>query len=220
MAQLRNSESLAPSGYIIEWFPCGYSLFRVKRGLRGVPPTVISCNPDGDEEEHGYQRKDRSSGEVPMLHILRSSDYHRVLPRGFRSSSHLFNQSVCLLPGTMDIVAPRVLRVAIMYAFNIFRQLSVDESDRVSSPIQLLVMSTLSLREAQALLLSYLSLKESFVTSEKSCFRLTVKSHSILSELRKIVSANPRVHSGLVGLELLGGEEVMCKELEDEIWQI
>ena len=94
------------------------------------------------------------------------------------------------------------------------------KSELASSSVQLSFRSTLSPREAQTLLLLYLCLKESFVASEKSCFRLTVKSLSILSELRKIVSANPKVHSGLVDLELSGGEVVMCEELEYEILQI
>lgn len=210
--QLRASNMLAPSGYITEWFPCDRCLFRVERGIPGVPPVVIYCSLCQGEED-GHLGKERSRSEVPTLHVIRNSAYERVLPRGFRSNTHIFNQSVCLLPGTMDIVAPLVLRfagcVAIMYAFNVFRQLSVSKSELASSPVQLLFMSSLSLREAQTLLLSYLCLKESFVASEKSCFRLTVKSLSILSELRKIVLANPKVHSGLVDLDLSGGEVVM-----------
>lgn len=221
--QLRTSNTSAPSGYITEWFPCDRCLFRVERGIPGVPPVMIYCSLCQGEED-GHLGKERCRSEVPTLHVIRSSAYDRVLPRGFRSSTHIFNQSVCLLPGTMDIVAPLVLRfagcVAIMYAFNVFRQLSVSKSELASSPVQLSFMSALSLREAQTLLLSYLCLKESFVASEKSCFRLTVKSLSILSELRKIVSANPKVHSGLVDLELLGGEEVMSEELEDELLRV
>lgn len=221
--QLRTSNMSAPSGYITEWFPCDRCLFRVERGIPGVPPVVIHCSLCRGEED-GHLGKEGLKSEVPTLHVTRHSAYERVLPRGFRSSSHIFNQSVCLLPETMDIVAPRVLRfagcVAIMYAFNVFRQLSVSPSELASSPVQLSFMSTLSLREAQTLLLSYLCLKESFVASDKSCFRLTVKSLSILSELRKIVSANPRVHSDLVDLELSGAEEVMCEELEGEILRI
>lgn len=136
--QLRNGKVSAPSGYMTEWFPCGYSLFRVEQGLPGILPAVISCNLDGEDR---HRRENSYVGEVPMLHVLRSAEYHRILPSGFRSSSHIFNQSVCLMPGTMDIIAPRVLHfarcVAIMYAFNVFRQLSLDKAERTSRPVQL-----------------------------------------------------------------------------------
>ncbi|KAE8287283.1 hypothetical protein D5F01_LYC13321 [Larimichthys crocea] len=221
-AQLKNSESVAPNAYLTEWFPCGYSLLRVERSLPVVPPVVASYNlsPNAEEDDGRCKRRNRA-GNVPTLHVLRSSKYHKVLASGFRSSSHLFNQSVCLLPRTMDIVAPRTLRfpgcVAIMYAFDIFMRLSVEDSRRASSPLQISFVSMLSLREAQALLLSYMCLTESFVASQDSCFRFAVGSHSALVKLRKFVSANPKACSGLAGLRFSGKEEVMWEELEDEI---
>ncbi|TKS65619.1 Flap endonuclease 1 [Collichthys lucidus] len=227
VAQLKDSESAAPNAYLTEWFPCGHSLLRVERGLPGVPQVLASYNLSPDAEEDGADANGRckerknGAGDVPTLHVLRSSKYHKVLASGFRSSGHLFNQSVCLLPQTMDIVAPRTLRfpgcVAIMYAFDIFMQLSVKDSRRASSPVQISFTSMLSLREAQALLLAYMCLTESFVASEDSCFRFVVGSHSALAELRKFVSANPKACSGLAGLRLSGKEEVMWEELEDEI---
>ncbi|TKS64980.1 hypothetical protein D9C73_027772 [Collichthys lucidus] len=227
VAQLKDSESAAPNAYLTEWFPCGHSLLRVERGLPGVPQVLASYNLSPDAEEDGADANGRckerknGAGDVPTLHVLRSSKYHKVLASGFRSSGHLFNQSVCLLPQTMDIVAPRTLRfpgcVAIMYAFDIFMQLSVKDSRRASSPVQISFTSMLSLREAQALLLAYMCLTESFVASEDSCFRFVVGSHSALAKLRKFVSANPKACSGLAGLRLSGKEEVMWEELEDEI---
>ncbi|KAJ8009895.1 hypothetical protein DPEC_G00068920 [Dallia pectoralis] len=220
----RNIGTPGPSGCITEWFPCGVSLFRVERGLPGVPPTVISCNLEGDEEDHEHRKTDSAWGEVPTLHVVRHSEYHGVLPTGFRSTGHVLDQSVCLLPTAMAIVGPQVLRfagcVAVMYAFDVFGQLCGGGSQRSSAPLLLSFTSTLSLREAQALLLSYMCLTESFVSSENSCFRCTVKSHSVLTELRKIVSAAPRVHSGLAGLVLSGGERVMRQGLEDELLRI
>lgn len=52
--QLRNSKVAAPSGYITEWFPCGYSLFRVESGHR---PPSYHANPT-------EMRKPEKSGNV------------------------------------------------------------------------------------------------------------------------------------------------------------
>lgn len=120
-AQLKNSESAAPNTYLTEWFPCEYSLLRLERGLPGIPPILALFSPAAEEEEDGCCKQKNRAGDVSTLHVLRSSKYHKVLASRFRSSSHLFNQSVCLLPWTMDIVAPQTLRfpgcVAIMYAY-------------------------------------------------------------------------------------------------------
>lgn len=42
--QVGTEDVPGPNGYITEWFPCRYSLFRVERGLIGVPHVLIYCN--------------------------------------------------------------------------------------------------------------------------------------------------------------------------------
>jgi len=100
-------------------------------------------------DDHADVQKERFAGQVPTLRVLRSSEYHRVLQRGFRSNSLLFDESVCLLPETMTVLAPQVLSfagcVAIMYAFDVFGRLSVEDSERAGSAVQLSVTAPLSL---------------------------------------------------------------------------
>ncbi len=131
----RDDEPLPPSGYITEWFPCGHSTLRVEQGLWGIPPLMISCTCQEDREDGNLWEKDPGVGEAPMLRVLSSSEYHEILPTGFRSDGYVFNQSVCLLPEMTDIVAPGVLSfagcVAVMYTFNVFKQLSIGEARRM-----------------------------------------------------------------------------------------
>lgn len=212
-----SGEAPVPSGYITEWFPCGYSTCKIERGIRGVPPLMVSNCKLEQECDHTTACVD----EIPTLRVVQSTDYHDFVPRTVRSRGHAFDQSVCLLPETMEIAAPHALHfpgcIAVMYAVCLFRALCLTQDQRATDPTKLLFMKNAGLREAQVILLSYLSLNESFAIPGESRFELTVSRHSVLSELRKMVSVNPRVRFPLADLEVTGREEAMREDMEDEI---
>ncbi|KAK2832703.1 hypothetical protein Q5P01_016592 [Channa striata] len=212
-----------PIGHVTEWFPCGHSAFRMESSVRGAPRLLVSCRAG----RGGSTREDfgggRSDSGVPTLHVHRSPEYHaEAMPEGLRTNKHLFDRSVCLLPGTMDVIAPPELSlaacVAVMYAFEVFSSLAgVD--DRRETLAGLSFTGNLGPREARALVLTYLQLEErSARRLEKSVVRFEARSSSILSELRALVASRPEVGEGLAELELSSSrEEEMYSEVEDEI---
>lgn len=210
--------SPTPYCHLTEWFPSGYSLLTVNRGIPGVPDLMVYCDTG-----EGPRRTGAAGGtttlvyaDSPTLRVIRNESSGLFLSE---SGSYAFDQAVCLNPEAMTVLSPGVLRftgcVCLMYAFKIFRELCQCAPGR--EPAQMSFDLSLTLREAETLLLSYLSLSEAFVASDRCLYRFSVRSPSALSDLRRLVAANPRVRR-LAGLSPVArGEGVMREDLEREL---
>ncbi|KAK2813580.1 hypothetical protein Q5P01_000737 [Channa striata] len=229
----REGAATCPMGHVTEWFPCGHSAFRIESGVRGAPRLLVSCRAGRGESTREDFGGGRSDSGVPTLHVHRSPEYHaEAVPEGLRTNKHLFDRSACLLPGTMDVIAPPELSlaacVAVMYAFEVFSSLAgVD--DRRETLAGLSFTGNLGPREACALVLTYLQLEErSARRLEKSVVRFEALSSFILSELRALVASRPEVGEGL--RYLFGGQprgrggprarlaDDLCFDEADEPW--
>ncbi|KAK2811897.1 hypothetical protein Q5P01_000119 [Channa striata] len=183
-------------GHVTEWFPCGHSAFRIESGVRGAPRLLVSCRAGRGESTREDFGGGRSDSGVPTLHVHRSPEYHaEAVPEGLRTNKHIFDRSACLLPGTMDVIAPPELSlaacVAVMYAFEVFSSLAGVDNRR-ETLAGLSFTGNLGPREARALVLTYLQLEErSARRLEKSVVRFEARSSSILSELRALVASRP-----------------------------
>lgn len=124
----------------------------------------------------------------------------------------------------MTIVTPSRLEfpscIAVMYSILVFRGLILDNSELENTPTSLLFTSHMSFDEARVIVLTYLSLSESFVLPGDSKFELTVGSHSCLMKLRRTLSANPRTYVSISELQVVGTERAMVPEMEEVLLDI
>ena len=197
-------------GHLIEWVPSNRSAFRVCLG--SSPDMSISS---GGEGVFAANRSDSGAGDSQPSVLIA----HRrgVLTSSKRGCDYDLSQAACLSPGTMRLSVPKQLHfagcLAMLYSFELLA--SICKVNHGRGCLGLSLSSSLTLGEAQALMLAYLAVETSCEPGQRHMAFST--SRDSLRELRLLFSADPNVCPRCPRPPQLSEEFPMPKDLENQL---
>ena len=201
-------------GHLIEWVPSNRSAFRVYLG--SSPDLSISSKGEGV-----FAANRSESGAADSQPSVLIAHRRGVLAPTKQGWDYDLSQAACLSPGTMRLSVPQQLHfpgcLAMLYAFELLA--SMCKVNKGSGSLGLSLSSSLTLGEAQALMLAYLAVETGCEPGQRHLAFSTTSVDS-LRELRLLFSADPNVCTRCPMPPQLSEEFPMPKDLENQLCEV